>query len=524
MPSSYERDLHSEAEYLKQASRYVGLSQPENAIVLLERARLHVPVTNRLLNALGKLYLTVGKPAQAVECFQSVLNRKPKVKTEMEKELPLAEDMQYMAEQSHQLLEKEYSFETPDEPKKTTSERKILSLVVKNSISDKRTVFNNRPTRNINEKPVVIQGPLLDLIDDSHQSFDTTPSEAELIDIAQGLYEEYFPLEENNDFSANFFDIAIENEEEFTDDYGMRIVDAFDNDLTEVVVEVPDLIEGIDYESQELPGLADDTFGSLDIYDHWSDDLLDDIEEDINTGVLNDRLSREQRAQQAAIDCLETIGWNKSSLSFVTEVFVELGWNNAKKALEREALNGATHEELSLAFHIKQIWAECDRYWISFTGAWLPGETTSATYRNCSWRQALRLISVFNGVPSPEEVWDLVEDEFDFWYDNSVLRNRFPAFSKYLFSYRLNESLPTLPIGEHRRFDLNVALDEMDAPWSHQPQSDEIRMLSEHGIDVINRYTPKSYYTSDIIRDLKSLDLPSSKKKSKERVFNDEVF
>ena len=62
MPSSFERDLYSEAEYLKQASRYVGFSQHDDAIALLQSARQLVPVTNRLLNALGKLYLTVGKP------------------------------------------------------------------------------------------------------------------------------------------------------------------------------------------------------------------------------------------------------------------------------------------------------------------------------------------------------------------------------------------------------------------------------------------------------------------------------
>ena len=493
MPSSHEQDFHSEAEYLKQASLCVGLSQPENAIALLERARLHLHVTKRLLNALGKLYLAVGKPVQAAECFQSVLNRKPKVKTEMKEELPLAEDMQYLAEQSHQLIEKEYSFETPNESGKITSERKILSLGIKKSTSDKRIIFKNRMSRNANEKPVGIQAATLEVIDDSPQPFDSTSPDDELVDIDKNLIEEYSSMEENDEFSDALVEQEENQDEDFADNYSISIVDELDIDLADVVVELPEIIEDIDYESRELPDLADEFFAGSDVYDHWPDELLDeDAEEDIDTGLLEDRISREQRAQQAAIECLETIGWNKRCLSFMTDVFIALGWNNARKALEREALTGTTYEELSLAFHIKQIWAECDRYWISFKGAWLPGETTSATYKHCSWRQALRLIRVFNGIPSQEEIWDLVENEFDFWYGNSVLRTRYPAFSKYLFNYRFNESLPTLSVGEPRRFDLNIAFDEMNASWSHHPQSDEVRMLSEYGIDVINRYAPKA--------------------------------
>lgn len=523
MPPSYERDLHSETDYLKQASIYVGLSQLEDAIALLERARLRIPVTNRLINALGKLYLTVGKSAQAAECFKIVLNRKSKVETEVKGEFPLAEDMQYLEEQSHLLIEKEYSFESQDEPQKDNLRSKDISVRWKKSISDKRIFFKNSLPINIKKKLTDIRAAPSVATSDSSQSFDSAASDDELADIDHSLYQEYLLTEENDEFSTDTVELDGEQEEHFADGYGISSVDELDIGPIDVVVAVPELIEDIDCELSELPYLADNFFLATDVYDHWPDDFFDeDVEDDLYTGVLGDRISREQRAQQAAVACLEVIGWNNKSLSFVTDVFIALGWNNARKALEREALTGATYEELNLAFDIKQIWAECDRYWISFTGAWLPGETTSATYRHCSWRQALRLIRVFNGIPSSEEVWDLVESEFEFWYGNSLLRARFPAFSKYLFNYRLNESLPTISTSDQRRFDLNIAFDEMNASWSYHLQSDEYRLLSEYGIDVINRYAPKSYYLSDVDLDLRSLDKPKPQKMSMETVFDDE--
>src|SRR5690606_3778865 len=133
MKSSTNKKIETEAEYLKHASIYVGCSEIEKAILLLERARLTLPVTNRLINALGKLYLSVGKPVEAAECFQNVLNKSPKSDGELYEELPIAEDIRYLAEQSRQLREKEYSFETPEAQVSIKTERETLSLGIKKS-------------------------------------------------------------------------------------------------------------------------------------------------------------------------------------------------------------------------------------------------------------------------------------------------------------------------------------------------------------------------------------------------------
>lgn len=521
MQSSNE-DFTSEVEYLKCAAAYVGGSDIESAISLLERARLRVPITNRLLNALGKLYLSAGKAAQAAECFQSVLNRKPRFDSELNEGFPVAEDFEYLAEQSHQLSEREYSFEASDENIKVSPSRKILTFGVKKTSQCKKIVFKNKSPKPINKDPEVVQILPSELIGNNTQSFYQNAPDDESPPVDRSINEEILYQEFDRYLSIN--SEPKDDEDDLSDIYGISIVDQLDMDIDDQVDEVAEFGEDIEFSSQELGDLAVDTDWSLGIYEHWSDDQLDDTEAVIEAnGALEDLLSREQRARQAAISCIETIDWDKSSLSFLTEVFIVLGWNNARKAIEREALSGATYEELKLAFHIKQIWGECERYWISFTGAWLPGETTSATYRHCSWRQSLRLIRLFDGIPCSEEVWDLVESEFEFWYGNSVLRTCFPAFSKYLFNYRFNESLPTLPVSEFRRFDISVGFDEMNAPWSYHSHSDQIRKLSEYGIDVINRYSPKSYYVSDTVFDPRDLDEPTSKKKLVETVFDNET-
>ncbi|MFM9597810.1 hypothetical protein ACKI1O_51965, partial [Streptomyces scabiei] len=83
-------------------------------------------------------------------------------------------------------------------------------------------------------------------------------------------------------------------------------------------------------------------------------------------------------------------------------------------ALEREVAEGATLDELMLAFEVKNLWLDSPRYWIAFSKAYVSGESTDAIYRHFSWRQALRLIRTFTDLPSFEEVYDLLEQEFDY--------------------------------------------------------------------------------------------------------------
>jgi len=97
-------------------------------------------------------------------------------------------------------------------------------------------------------------------------------------------------------------------------------------------------------------------------------------------------------------------------------------------------------------------------------------------------------------LPSFEEVYDLLEQEFDYWYDHKILRLCFPAFIKYLFNYRLNERNITSSIGG---FGNAQDYDHVDELWASQTHSEEMQKLNEYGVDLLAKNAQPSYYTSD---------------------------
>lgn len=232
------------------------------------------------------------------------------------------------------------------------------------------------------------------------------------------------------------------------------------------------------------------------LYNFWDDEsevLQEESTE--NIAVLDNQLSREERARIVAIECILEFDWHTKKLPFLIEVFSTPGWSNAKKALAREVQSGTTAEELELAFTVKKLWQDSSRYWITFSKAWASGESADATYRHCSWKQALHLIRLFEQLPTLDEIYDFLEREFDQWYHNRVLRLCFPAFNKYLFLYRLNSRNE---ISTHYGFGLPDEHDGLDAQCFSHELSNPMMKLNALGIDLVSKYTTKSYYASDL--------------------------
>ncbi len=233
-----------------------------------------------------------------------------------------------------------------------------------------------------------------------------------------------------------------------------------------------------------------------ELYDLWDDTLFEDeeSEDEPNLGVLENVFTQEDRARYNAIECILLFGWHTSKLPFLTELFDNKGWSNTKKALEREVREGASVDEIELAFEVKNLWLESSRYWINFNYAFHRGESTDATYRHCSWKQALRLIRTFSELPSYEEIHDFVEREFEHWYGNTSLRKCFPAFNKYLFNYRLNsKNINYL----ERGFEL-CKEDESDyLKWSSFTHSEEAVLMKDLGIDLLQKHALNNNYLSD---------------------------
>lgn len=236
------------------------------------------------------------------------------------------------------------------------------------------------------------------------------------------------------------------------------------------------------------------TAEELNLYDYWDDEFDQEVleENEEENGALENTLTLQDRAQLVAIECVLEFNWSSSTLSFLVELLTTKGWSNVKKALSREVKNGASFDELDLAYEVKKLWQDSSRYWITFSKVNHSGESTDATYRHCSWHQALRLIRVFETTPTFEEVYDFLEHEFEVWFNHSSFRKCFPSFFKYLFNYRLNERNICLL---HEGF-IEVTGNN-DLSWSHHTYSDEALALNELGIDLVTFNTPKTQYLSD---------------------------
>ena len=71
---------------------------------------------------------------------------------------------------------------------------------------------------------------------------------------------------------------------------------------------------------------------------------------------------------QIAVEVLSETDWQPTYLSLLQQIFFENGWSAARNAIEKAIADGLTPDELSVAREIRLLWAESDRYWITFHG------------------------------------------------------------------------------------------------------------------------------------------------------------
>ncbi len=194
-----------------------------------------------------------------------------------------------------------------------------------------------------------------------------------------------------------------------------------------------------------FPPVMDPTLGLLP---------LDDVDEYDPTATRDDGLEpdidrvlgREDRARQVAAEVLNRAGWDPAHLPILQEVFLERGWAATRVAIEREIANGLQPEELALANQVKWYWEHHEKYWISFGyfGRTCLGEKSRAVYRCLGWPDALRIVRCFPSYPAIEEVYELIEEAFERWYDSKCLRSHFKTFLGFLL-YRLGGHWGALP-------------------------------------------------------------------------------
>ncbi|WP_323952716.1 hypothetical protein [Aeromonas hydrophila] len=201
--------------------------------------------------------------------------------------------------------------------------------------------------------------------------------------------------------------------------------DFFDND--EIFVEQDDLYFGVADELDIHDDQNDDEFAA---YAFDPDDVYDSQGSfDSDTELFDERLSREDRALQKAVELISRAGWSLSMLPLVQQIFVMNGWGATRLALEREIDKGMSPDELILAAHVKALWAENDYYWIAYDRN---GSSNLSQYV-MSWPTALMLIRAFESLPQIEEIEQFIESLFEYWYDRSSLRRAFRSFNRFLW-------------------------------------------------------------------------------------------
>jgi hypothetical protein len=324
----------------------------------------------------------------------------------------------------------------------------------------------------------------------SPENIELDRNSTEIVPCTQLTNEEPLLYETDNVFD----DLTIYSADELNKEIGV-ILD-FEADVYQ-----PEILDSLDEYSDfdnDIVSSSDNSALDRDeneLFDFWDNDAFEyQDEEASDTPALDNTLTLEERARLIAVECILAFGWDTKQLPFLIEILARRGWSNTKRALEREVQAGATFDELALAFEIKELWQESSRYWINFNFAFCAGESTDATYRHCSWRQALRLVRIYTALPTIDEIYDFFEYEFECWYANQVLRKCFPAFNKYLFNYRLNErNVPSFLNG----FAKSDAYDVIDGNWSYHTHTDEMVFLRKSGVDLLTQFAPKNYYSSD---------------------------
>ncbi|MGF6316124.1 hypothetical protein [Pseudomonas frederiksbergensis] len=190
----------------------------------------------------------------------------------------------------------------------------------------------------------------------------------------------------------------------------------------------------------------EDTFTA---YTFDPDEIFDTPEHNriYESDYLASSVSRKHRALQKASELIANTGWCLSTLPLIQSIFISSGWGATRIALEREIEKGLTPEELVLAKHVKEIWAENDQYWIRF-------DTVGDKYicqQQLSWPAALLIVRSFEALPQLEEVEVLIESLFETWYGSPYLyekpkiHRKFKTFGLYLwFRFaNLKECLPS---------------------------------------------------------------------------------
>ncbi|UPF06549.1 hypothetical protein MXB02_13315 [Pseudomonas mosselii] len=273
--------------------------------------------------------------------------------------------------------------------------------------------------------------------------------------------------------------------------------------------------KGRDEKSHRDSDYLQDSEDEFAFYEFDPDTVFDNDKYQVESagGELEDRITREERAKQKAVELVYKYDWPHGTLPLIQQIYVMSGWGATRVALERAIDEGLTPEELVLAAHIKVIWADNDLYWIAFDST----GSTRLSYHALSWRTALMIVRSFESIPQVEEIDVLLEQLFEYWYENATLRRVFKAFARYLW-YRFGDIDGVLPARQLGSFDSPYQRPEEEYSDLGIPNDlgmGGLRKLQAYGVPQIKDPQEPSCYFSDLpLKAEEGGDVASTQKQS----------
>lgn len=170
-----------------------------------------------------------------------------------------------------------------------------------------------------------------------------------------------------------------------------------------------------------------------------SENEPDDFDEQISreefTHVDIDRITRNERTFQLAVELGDKYDCSKKGIKLLAEILEEYGWSATKKSLERELQNGMKPEDLEMASAIREIWKEYPEFSTALSYRRTHGDrSTSLSHRylNLSWPAALAFVRCFESYPDPAEIEDLFLELYHRWIANPSFQPQSSSFYAYL--------------------------------------------------------------------------------------------
>jgi hypothetical protein len=497
---------------LHEVNKLVSTGLRKSAIDLINEYLEVYPNDSSVLSALGRIYLLEKKPEQAVKYLQLALGTQ---KTGLATNNTVTsygfdeldhDDLDYIDNSANE-FELDFSYENEDDH--------LFSAISKqNSQGDKDKQIIEPTIRQ--ESEITIENDFLQLTPETSQnSFESE--------------------KDDDDFDPDFIEIyatsTFDNE-----DYVLPYQsDVFDEPFNEIL-DIPDFVVDDDAEIDEVEEtvVIEEIKSIEDEFDWDGIEDFDDIDDQDIVPFLQDyevitggKVSRIERAKQIAVDVIQSYDWGIQNIGLLQQVFYENGWAACRVAIEHELVRGLTPDELELAIFVRRLWTENQQYWISFIHVTsnLPGQETRAAYKCMSWREALRIIRVFNQLPSEEEIQLFIDDIYDDWYCSPIAQRQYKAFIRYL-KYRTGSVRHTLPASEWFSFNTPVEEDSfIELPRDEIKQVKGFNALKDQGIDLedmLQDLEQKYNVTKPPIKEednfyLMQVDVAESKSKSKSK-------